>query len=65
MKDTDDAFFFFRSRKFQKAVSSCRQELQTPNFDLSRFRATDSLKTTLKDKDEVVIARSRGFGNIL
>ena len=46
MKDTDDAIIF-RSQDFKKAVSPCRQELQSPNFDTSKFRGTSSIKTTL------------------
>ena len=64
MKDMDDAIIF-RSRGFVKAVSPCRQELQSPNFDTNRFRGTDSLKTILKNNDDVIIARSRDFGKIL
>ena len=64
MKHTVEAFDF-KSREFQRATSPCRQELQTPNFDLNRFRSTESNKTTSKDNDNVVIARSRDFGKIL
>ena len=64
MKDADDTIIF-RSRDFKKAVSQCRQELPTPNFDLIRFRGTNSIKGTLKDNDDVIISRSRDFGKIL
>ena len=64
MKDTDDAIIF-RSRDFKKAVSPCHQELQSPNFDTSKFRGTNSIKTTLKDNDDFIIEKSRDFGKIL
>ena len=35
------------------------------NFDTIRFRDTDSIKTTLKNNDDVIVARSREFGKIL
>ena len=64
MKDTDDAIIF-RSQDFKKAVSPCRQELQSPNFDTSKFRGTSSIKTTLKDNDDFIIEKSCDFGKIL
>ena len=52
MKDMNDAIIF-RSRDFKKAessVSSCHQELRSPNFDKSRFRSTDSIEDTHREK---------------
>ena len=60
-----DNTIIFRSRDFKKALSPCRQELRSPNFDANRFRGTDSIKTTLKNNDGVIIVRSRDFGKIL
>ena len=53
------------SRDFKKAVSPCRQELWKTNFDLSRFRGTGSIKSNLQHNDDIIVARSRGFGKIL
>ena len=64
MKDLDDAIIF-RSRDFIKAVSPCRKELRSPNFDANRFRGTNLLKTILKNNNDVILARSRDFGKIL
>ena len=64
MKETDGAIIF-RSRDFKKAVYPCRQELQTSNFDLSRFRGTNSINSTLKDNHDVIIVRSHDLGKIL
>ena len=52
MKDMNDAIIF-RSRDFKNAespVSSCHQELRSPNFDKSRFRSTDSIEDTHREK---------------
>ena len=43
MKDMDNAIIF-RSRDFKKAISPCHQELRLPNFDINRFKDTDSLR---------------------
>ena len=64
MKDTDDAIIF-RSHDFKKAVGLCCQELWSLYFDTVRFRGTDSIKTTLKNNDDVIVSRSRKFGEIL
>ena len=58
-----DDTIIFRSRGFKKAASLCRQELRSPNFNTSRLGGTDSIKTTLKNNDDVIIA-SRDFGKI-
>ena len=55
----------FSDHETKKAIYPCRQELQTSNFDLSRFRGTNSINGTLKDNDDVIIVRSRDFGKIL
>ena len=41
------------------------KNLQTSNFDLSRFRGTNSINGTLKDNHDVIIVRSRDLGKIL
>ena len=64
VKDMNDAINF-RTRGFKNAVSPCRKELRSPNLDPSRFRGTDSIKTTFKKNDDVIIARSRESGKIL
>ena len=50
-----DNTIIFGSRDFKKAVSPCLQELRSPNFGTNRFRGTDSIKTILKNNDNVVI----------
>ena len=36
----------------KEALNPRRQELWSPNLNKSRFRGTDSIKTTLKDNDD-------------
>ena len=64
MKDTYNAIIF-RSHDFKKAVGPCCQEIRSLNFDTIRLRGTDSIKTSLKNNDDVIVARSREFGKIL
>ena len=56
---------FFRSHDFKKALGPCYQELRSLYFDTVRFRGTHSIKTTLKNNDDVIVSRSRKFGKIL
>ena len=60
VKDKGDAIIF-RSRDLKKV----RQKLRLPNFDTSRFRGTESIKTTLKNNDGIISARSPDCGKIL
>ena len=64
MKDTYNAIIF-RSHDFKKAVGPCCQEIRSLNFDTIRLRGTDSIKTSLKNNDDAIVARSREFGKIL
>ena len=40
----------------RKAVNPCRQELRSPDLNTNRFSGNHSIKTSLKDNSDVIIA---------
>ena len=64
-KDMDEAIIF-RLRYFKNVVSPCRQELRSLNIDKTRFRGTNSIKDTHREKALLnktpVLTKNRNMG---